>query len=58
MDYDVIIQKLEDYFTPEKNVTYERHIFFLINQKDDESIDNYVTELSDLSAACEFRSEL
>ena len=55
MDYDIVIQKFEEYFNPEKNVTYERYVFFSRNQKEGENIDAYVNELRDLSATCDFR---
>lgn len=54
MKLEKIIAKYDEYFLPEKNVTYERHVFFLRNQLDGESIDNYITELRDLSSSCEF----
>ena len=54
MVYETVIQKFEEYFNPEKNVTFERHVFFLRNQKIGEKIDAYVNELRDLSATCEF----
>lgn len=51
---DKVMKKFDDYFMPEKNVTYERHKFFLREQKPDEKIDSYVTELRDLSSTCNF----
>lgn len=50
----VVIDKFANYFIPSKNVTYERHVFFLREQKQDENIDSYVTDLRDLSSTCEF----
>ena len=44
-DLPTIVQKFETYCTPKKNTTYERHKFFTRNQKSDETIDQYVTEL-------------
>ena len=38
----------------ELNETYERYIFNLRNQRSDESIDEYVTELKHLSKSCNF----
>lgn len=51
---DIVLKKFEDYFMPEKNVTYERHMFFLREKRNGESIDSYVTELRDLCSTCEF----
>lgn len=50
----VVLKKFNDYFMPDKNVTYERHKFFLREQKPGEKVDSYVTELRDLSSTCDF----
>ncbi|CAG9818604.1 unnamed protein product [Phaedon cochleariae] len=52
--YWKIIEKLDEYFIPTKNVTYEWNVFFTRNMKADESIDEYVNELRRLSSTCEF----
>lgn len=49
-----VLKKFDLYFMPDKNVTYERHKFFLREQGENEKIDQYVTELRDLSSTCEF----
>lgn len=49
-----ILKKFGEYFTPTKNVTYERYLFFTRNKKEDESYDSYVTELRQLASSCEF----
>lgn len=54
MDFDVIVNKFENYFNPEKNVTYERHMFLIRDKKENETMDNYITDLRDLSTTCEF----
>lgn len=41
----VVLKKFNDYFMPDKNVMYERHKFFLREQKPGEKVDSYVTEL-------------
>ncbi|XP_054287883.1 uncharacterized protein LOC129003610 [Macrosteles quadrilineatus] len=51
---ETVISKFDNYFIPTKNVTYERHIFFLREQNLDENIDSFVTDLRDLSSSCEF----
>ena len=51
---DKILEKFQAYCTPKKNVTYERHRFFTCNQKQGETIDQYVTELRSRSKSCEF----
>lgn len=50
----IVIKKFDEYFMPEKNITYEWHTFFLRHQRDGESIDTYVTDVRDLSSSCEF----
>lgn len=54
-DIKTTLAKLDNYFIPDKNITYERHVFFLREQRD-ESIDSYVTDLRDLSSSCDFGS--
>ena len=51
---DVVIKKFEEYCTPKKNVTYERHVFNTRAQGATEGIDAYVTELRKLARNCEF----
>lgn len=36
VNYDVIVQKFEEYCTPKRNKTYERYIFRTRQQQDDE----------------------
>jgi hypothetical protein len=51
---DVLYTKFEEYCVPQKNVTYERHIFFSRHQLEDEPVDKWVTELKRLAQSCEF----
>ena len=51
---EVVINKFEEYCTPKKNVTYERHLFNTRAQGETEGIDAYVTELRKLARNCEF----
>jgi hypothetical protein len=46
--------KFTAYFAPTINVTYERYIFFSRDMREEESVDEYVTQLKQLSANCEF----
>lgn len=55
-DLKNVLSKFDNYFLPEVNVTFERHNFFLREQKDNEPIDEYVTDLRDLSSTCDFGS--
>ncbi|XP_073966944.1 uncharacterized protein, partial [Choristoneura fumiferana] len=49
-----VIKKLDEHFKTKKNVTVERHRFFTREQKEYESIDQYVFELRKLAQSCEF----
>ena len=49
-----VLQKFEEYCTPKKNVTYERHRFFTRSQNEGETIDQYVTELRSRAKSCAF----
>ena len=41
-------------FAPKKNLVVERRKFFWRNQQDDETFDQYMTELKNLASTCEF----
>lgn len=56
MDYEIIMQKFDDHFKSTRNVTYERHLFFLRNQHEGETVEAYANELRQLSTSCEFDS--
>ena len=47
---------LDTYFLPRKNKRYERHVFRICVQKDNESIAQYVTRLRSLAKTCEFHN--
>ncbi|XP_059049470.1 uncharacterized protein K02A2.6-like [Achroia grisella] len=53
-DFELILSKFEEHFTPQKNITYERYKFFSRNQKPDETYEDYIACLRDLSMTCEF----
>ena len=42
---DVILAKFEGHCIPCSNVTWERHVCNTRNQRDDETIDQYITDL-------------
>ena len=46
--------KLNEYFTPKKNVDYEIFKFRTMTQNAGETIDQYTTRLRKLAANCEF----
>jgi hypothetical protein len=45
--------KFTAYFAPTINVTYERYIFFSRDMREEDSVDEYVTQLKQLSENCE-----
>ena len=58
MNYDVVINKFDEYFKPKKNVTIQRFKFLTARQDDDESFDNFVTRVRRLSEECEFGNQV
>ena len=53
-DVDLIIKKLDAYIIGETNEIYERFKFNKREQKEDESIDTYVTALKELIRSCSY----
>lgn len=54
IDLEDVLSKFEDYCTPRKNETYERYVFRNRMQIDNESIEQYVTELRLKGQSCNF----
>ncbi|KAJ8734513.1 hypothetical protein PYW08_013763 [Mythimna loreyi] len=52
--FDIAISKLDDYFLPKQNKTYERHIFRQIEQVEGESFEQFLLKLRDQAAKCKF----
>ena len=52
--YIIAIKRLEHYFRPSVNIFTERHRFESRAQRQDESIEEYVSALRDIMANCEF----
>ena len=50
-----LLAKFDDFFLPKKNLTVERHKFFTRDQRELESIEQYVFELNKMAAKCEFK---
>ena len=48
------LEKIEEYCTPWKNITWKRHIFNTRVQRTGETIDQYVTDLQKKANSCEF----
>ncbi|XP_061398654.1 uncharacterized protein LOC133334373, partial [Musca vetustissima] len=52
--YEDLVRMLGSHFTPKANIVMERHRFFTCKQQDNQTIDEYVTILRNLSLNCEF----
>ena len=50
----VLLDKFEKHFTPQNNVTFERHVFNTRVQAPGESIDQFVTDLRSKARSCEY----
>ena len=48
------MKAFEDYFTPRKNVVFERHSFRQAAQSVDETMDEFCTKLRTLASSCEY----
>ncbi|CAH2085360.1 unnamed protein product [Euphydryas editha] len=55
MTIENIWKKLDEQFQTKRNVTVERHKFFIRDQQENESIEQYVIVLGKLAQTCEFR---
>ncbi len=53
-DYDTAVEKLNEYFEPQKHRLYEVYRFREARQGSTETLDQYYTRLRSLSARCEF----
>jgi len=56
--YDRVIEAFETYCNPRKNVVYNRYKYFMRNQNEGESFNNYYIELKKLARHCEFGEQL
>lgn len=52
--YKQALRMLDAYFIPKVNVPYERHVFRSLKQKEDETVDQFVTRLKKQSLNCDF----
>ena len=49
-----ILEKLEEYFAPTRNVLYERYLFHSAQQQPNENVDQYISHLRHLAESCKF----
>ena len=54
MKFTKIMEKMDEFRIPHKNITISRYKFFTCHQREGESFDDFVTNLKKLSQACEF----
>ena len=54
LKFTKIIEKMDDFCTPRKNITFSRYKFFTGRQREGDSLDYFVTNLKKLSQDCEF----
>ncbi|XP_049269009.1 uncharacterized protein LOC119382232 [Rhipicephalus sanguineus] len=53
-DYDVIVQKFEEYCSPKRNETYERYVFRTRLQLEDEPFEQFLRDVQLKSQYCNF----
>lgn len=53
---ELLQAKFDNHFNPKKNLTYERHKFFTYRQLEDQTVDQFIIELKNLSLSCEFEN--
>lgn len=53
-EYELAIAKLNEFFEPKKNSTYERHVFRLIKQEKNEKISIFTMRLRTQADKCDF----
>ena len=51
-----VVSKFEEYCIPRENTIYERFLFFTRDQRESETVDQYLTELRQIAADCDFES--
>ena len=56
--YSKIIEKFEAYVNPRTNITFARHKFFTYKQKEGQSFDLYLTEMTKLSNDCDLGNKV
>ena len=52
--YTAAMEQLDQYFMPQVNVAYERHLFRSMAQLPAESVDQFITRLRERAEYCEF----
>ncbi|GBN10184.1 hypothetical protein AVEN_200649-1 [Araneus ventricosus] len=55
--FDIVIKSFDDYFSPKKNTVIARYKFFNCVQRENESVDSFVTNLKVLAKDCDFETQ-
>ncbi|KAK7878016.1 hypothetical protein WMY93_031329 [Mugilogobius chulae] len=53
-NYDVVLQKFDEYFIPRRNVIHERACFYQRSQQPGETAEQYIRVLYELAEHCDF----
>ena len=56
--YEKAKTALEQHFSPQVNLAYERHVFRNIEQKESETVEQYIIRLKQQAEVCEFGDSL
>ena len=56
--YDVVIKNFEQYFVPKRNVIYERSMFHARKQSENETVEQYYSDLHALVQKCSYPDEM
>ena len=54
-DFNKVVEKLTEYFSPKKNIMYKTHVFRQVQQRADEMLDQFHMSLGKLAWNCRFR---
>lgn len=57
-EYDRMVEKLNGFFAPKRNATYERHLFRKMKQSKGEKIDTFVMRLRQQAELCEYADRI
>ena len=56
-DFDIVLEKFEQYFVPKRNTIHERALFYQRSQQPGESVEAFVRSLHELAAHCRFEEK-
>ena len=56
-NFDIVLEKFDQYFVPKRNTIHERTLFYQRSQQPGESVEAFVRNLRELAAHCRFEEE-